>query len=352
MSLRNLPFSAAGFAASISLASTDGGSHMISLIATVLNEGDSIHLLFNSIQAQTRCPDEIVIVDGGSSDNTRAIIEGYRERLPVQLLLEPGCNISQGRNRAIEAAAGDIIAVTDAGVRLGETWLEALTDPLLLNPRLNGVAGFFLADPQTAFEVALGAATLPLQDEIRAETFLPSSRSIAFRKSAAKAIAGYPEWLDYCEDLVFDLRFKSMVGPFALEPAAVVYFRPRSSIGSFCRQYFLYARGDGKAGLWFKRHVIRYSAYCLLAPAICFLGAWSEPFWWGLIIPGAALYLYQPFRRLPHVMDRWRGGSLGTWLYCIVMIPLLRLLGDVAKMRGYPQGCLWRWREKPPDWRI
>lgn len=325
---------------------------MISLIATVLNEGDSIHLLFKSIEAQTRQPDEIVIVDGGSADNTREIIANYRDRLPVRLLVEPGSNISQGRNRAIEAANGDIIAVTDAGVRLSATWLEAITAPLLLNPGLNGVAGFFQADPQTAFEAALGATTLPLRDEIQEEAFLPSSRSIAFRKSAATEIAGYPEWLDYCEDLIFDLRFKSMYGPFAFAPAALVYFRPRSSIGSFYRQYFLYARGDGKADLWFKRHVIRYAAYWLLAPAIFLLGALLEPYWWGLYLPAAACYLYQPFRRLPVILRRWRGASIASWLYCILMIPVLRALGDIAKMLGYLGGRLWRWRNKPPDWRL
>ena len=325
---------------------------MISLIATVLNEGDSIHLLLDSIRAQTRQPDEIVIVDGGSADNTCEVIAGYRDRLPVRVLVEPGCNISQGRNRAIAAATGEIIAVTDAGVQLSAAWLKAITDPLLLNPDINGVAGFFLADPQTPFEVALGAATLPLQDEIKAETFLPSSRSIAFRKSAATKIAGYPEWLDYCEDLVFDLRFRSMHGPFAFAPAALVYFRPRPSIGVFYRQYFLYARGDGKADLWFKRHAIRYAAYWLLAPSIFFLGALIEPYCWGLYLPGAAYHLYQPFRRLPAILRPWPGKSLVAWIYCILMIPLIRLVGDIAKMHGYPAGWLWRWRNKPPDWRL
>ncbi|MCY4537879.1 MAG: glycosyltransferase [Chloroflexi bacterium] len=352
MATWNQPFGGAGFAASITLTMTDGSSQMISVIATVLNEGDSIHLLLNSMGAQTRQPDEIVIVDGGSADDTCEIIAGYSDRLPVRVLVEPGCNISQGRNRAIEAASGDIIAVTDAGVRLSDTWLEAITEPLLFNPDLNGVAGFFLADPQTPFEVALGATTLPLRDEIRAETFLPSSRSIAFRRSAAREGGGYPEWLDYCEDLVFDLRFRSMFGPFAFEPAAVVYFRPRPSIGSFYRQYFLYARGDGKADLWLKRHAIRYAAYWLLAPSIFLLGALLEPFWWGLYLPGAAYYLYQPYRRLPVISRRWRGNSVFAWLYCIFVIPVLRVVGDIAKMHGYPGGRLWRWRHRPPDWRL
>ncbi|MBZ0289893.1 MAG: glycosyltransferase, partial [Anaerolineae bacterium] len=104
---------------------------MISLIATVLNEGESIHRLMRSMAAQTRLPDEVVIVDGGSRDNTVSIIETYRDQLPLRVLVEPGCNISAGRNRAIAAARGDIIVSTDAGVELAPDWLELITRPLL-----------------------------------------------------------------------------------------------------------------------------------------------------------------------------------------------------------------------------
>ena len=182
---------------------------MISLIATVLNEGDSIRRLLDSILAQTRLPDDIVIVDGGSADDTVAILESYRDRLPLRILSQPGCNISAGRNRAIREARGQIVAVTDAGVRLSESWLEGVTAPLASDLGVDVVAGFFEADPQNRFELALAATTLPLSREINPESFLPSSRSIAFRKSAAEAAGLYPEWLDYCEDLVLDLRLKA-----------------------------------------------------------------------------------------------------------------------------------------------
>jgi len=324
---------------------------MISLIATVLNEGDNIHHLFDSINRQTRRPDEIVIVAGGSSDDTPAIIQGYAAELPLRLFIEPGCNISRGRNRAIAEASGDIIAVTDAGVRLTETWLEKVTAPLLDDPTLNVVGGFFLADPQTAFEAALGATTLPLAREINSASFLPSSRSIAFRKSAASDTGGYPEWLDFCEDLVFDLRLRERSGPFAFAPDAIVYFRPRPGLRQFFRQYYLYARGDGKANLWLKRHLIRYLTYFALTPGIFITGALWHPALWLLYLLGAAEYLYQPYRRLPSVMRRAPDQSRSVWLYCIVMIPLIRLTGDMAKMIGYPVGWRWRLAQRPPDWR-
>ena len=325
---------------------------MITLIATVLNEGGSIRHLMDSIKRQARQPDEIVIVDGGSQDDTLAIMQSYRAQLPLRLLVVEGCNISQGRNCALAAARGDIIAVTDAGVRLADDWLENITRPLLDQPDLNGVGGFFQADPQTAFEAALGAATLPLENEIDPQAFLPSSRSAAFRKTAAQAVGGYPEWLDFCEDLVFDLRLRAKAGPLAFAPNALVYFRPRRSLRAFGRQYFFYARGDGKARLWGKRHLIRCAVYLLLAPLIFLTGLLFSPLFWSLYALGGAVYLWRPYRRLPFVMRRLARPSASTWLYCVLMIPVIRLAGDAAKMLGYPLGWHWRLKHRPPDWRL
>lgn len=323
---------------------------MISLIATVLNEGESIHRLMESIQEQTLPPDEIVIVDGGSRDETVAILRGYRRQLPLRVLVEPGCGISAGRNRAIAAAQGEIIAVTDAGVRLNADWLERITAPLLADRGLDVVGGFFRAAPRTAFEAALGAATLPLVDEIDPAAFLPSSRSIAFRKAASEAVGGYPEWLDYCEDLIFDLRLRAAGRRFAFARQAVVHFQPRPSLRQFYRQYFLYARGDGKARLWSKRHLIRYSTYLLAVPLIFLLGWLVEPGLWLLYGLGGVLHLQRPYRRLPVVMRALPKPSAAAWLGCFALLPLIRLVGDFAKMLGYPLGWRWRRRHSPPDW--
>lgn len=324
---------------------------MISLIATVLNEGDAIRTLMDSILRQTRQPDEVVIVDGGSSDDTVAILRAYQDRLPLRLLVEAGCNISQGRNRAIRAAQGEIIAVTDAGVRLEADWLEKITAPLRDDPALHVVGGFFRADPQSAFEIALGAATLPLEDEIDAASFLPSSRSLALRKGAALEAGLYPEWLDYCEDLIFDLRLRRVAQPFAFAGSALVHFRPRATLRQFFRQYFLYARGDGKANLFFKRHLIRYLAYLLLLPALLLAGWRTHSLFWTLLAGCGIVYLWGAYRRLPTLIRRAGGASLGLWLYCLVAIPWLRMVGDAAKMLGYPFGWRWRLRHNPPNWR-
>lgn len=313
-----------------------------SVIVTVKNEGESLRPLLDSLIQQTRRPDEVVICDGGSTDNTLAVLEEYRQWLPLKIVTAPGSNISEGRNRAIAAAAGPIIAATDAGVVLSPVWLDALTRPFQEEGAIV-VSGWFEPDPYTDFEVVMGATVLPTLADVDAETFLPSSRSVAFLKEAWAAVGGYPEWLDYSEDLIYDLDLRARYGPFPLAPQAVAYFRPRGSLRAFFRQYYCYARGDGKANLWPRRHAIRYATYLLVLPVLLRLiwrGKWAG--WAGLLVGGLA-YVARPTQRLWDSTYGWRPPSR---LRAFAMIPTIRLVGDFAKMLGYPVGTWWRWRHR------
>ncbi len=308
----------------------------VSVIATIRNEAGTIDDLIRSLLLQSRRPDDIVFTDGGSTDDTVAIVESWIERgSPIKLLRCPGANIAAGRNRAIEAATGEIIASTDAGSRLDPRWLATLVGPFARGVDVS--MGFFHMAPETTFERALGATTLPEANEIDPDTFIPSSRSIAFTRAAWKSVGGYPEWLDYCEDVVFDLRLRAAGFRFAWEPNAVVYYRPRPTVQAYFKQYFLYARGDGKARLWPRRHLVRYLSYTA-APLVTIMGFWYKRSWLALAL-GAGIYLYRPFRRVVRATD---GLPLGERLLAFACVPLMRLVGDVAKMLGYPVGVLWR----------
>lgn len=309
-----------------------------SIISTVKNEGENIRTLLDSILNQSMLPDEVVICDGGSTDQTVTILEEYRQWLPMKILVKPGSNISQGRNHAISAAEGPIIAATDAGVVLSPYWLENLVRPLQ-EGKAEVVSGWFEADPYTDFEVVLGATILPALEDINPARFLPSSRSVAFLKSAWQAVGGYPEWLDYCEDIVFDKELRRIYGPFPFSNQAVAYFRPRRSLRLFFRQYYLYARGDGRANLWPLRHLIRYATYWLALPAIARL-IWRDKWLgWLLLLLGAGAYTRRPTQRLWR--DTWGWSPLAR-ARAFGLIPVIRLTGDVAKMLGYPVGLAWR----------
>ncbi len=309
----------------------------VSLIMTVKNEAAALPRLLDSILAQTHAPDEIVIADGGSTDATCDVLARYASRLNLRVLNCPGANISKGRNAAIAAARGEIIASTDAGVRLDPHWLEEITKPFEAGADV--VSGFFEPDPHGAFETALAATTLPARRDIKPEKFLPSSRSVAFRKSAWQAVQGYPEWLDFCEDLVFDLGLRAAGGRFVFAPEARVFFRPRATLRQFARQYYLYARGDGKADLWLKRHLLRYFTYLVVLPlSFTFLRRAFIPtlLLWSA---GSVIMFFTPYRRLAGL---WRSLRPDEKAAALAWVPIIRLTGDVAKMAGYPVGVWWR----------
>ncbi|MGC9359222.1 MAG: glycosyltransferase [Anaerolineae bacterium] len=317
----------------------------VSVIVTVLNERDSLPALLSSLAEQTCLPDEVIIVDGGSTDGTLAYLREQARlgRLPLVVLSAPGANISTGRNCAIAAAKGDVIAATDAGVRLGTDWLERLVEPFAHEPAPDVVAGVFRSAPESVFERALGAITLPRLDGLGTGTFLPSSRSVAFTKNAWGSVGGYPEWIDYCEDLVFDLALRRQGAVFALAKGAVAHFRPRPNLAAFAKQYYRYARGDGKADLWRLRHAVRYGTYLVAGPALVGLSVVHSAWWLVVLAVGAAGMFSRPVRRLlPELRDaKWQDA-----LAMVALLPVIVITGDVAKMVGYPVGLVWRWRHR------
>ena len=328
----------------------------ISLILTVLNEGDHIRRLLESVAKQSRLPDEVVVCDGGSKDNTAAIIHEYDDQLPLTIVSAPGANISQGRNAAIRATSGEVIAVTDAGVWLEEGWLEELAragdwgeggdEGKRGNKGTVMVAGFYHSDPQTVFEVALGATTMPEASEIDPAKFLPSSRSVAFLKSAWEAVDGYSEWLDFSEDVVFDLKMRSLpekFGAFTFAPKAVAHFRPRSSLRAFAKQYFNYAKGDGRANLWPRIHFIRYFTYLVAAPLGVYAAIAVSPWLWLLGAVAGLAYVRRPLQRLAKTTDL---ANYTDWILALAWIPVIRVTGDMAKMIGYPVGVWGRIRQR------
>jgi hypothetical protein len=154
------------------------------------------------------------------------------------------------------------------------------------------------------------------------------------------ALGGYPEWLDYCEDLLFDMQSREAGHCVVFEPAATVAFRPRSSFKAFVLQYYRYARGDGKALILIKRHLIRYAVYAaaLIVSAISIRFPESGRVMLPLGSLLAAAYCGRPWLRL-HVTRDDR--SLVNLALAAALVPALRFTGDVAKMIGFPAGVAW-----------
>jgi len=302
----------------------------ISLVCTVRDEADNITQLLESMIGQSWSADEIVINDCNSQDDTALIVQSYIDvGYPIRLV-KGGYNIPSGRNNAIFHATGDIIACTDAGLLLDRHWLKRITTPLI-SDEADVVGGFFRPLPRSVFELALGNTNYRDPDEIDGATFLPFGKSVAFTKTAWEAVSGYPEWATHCEDVLYDLALKQAGMRFVFVENALVHFQPRSDLWQFARQYYFYARGDAVAGLWPRRHAIRYAVY-LWALVLASIGGWS----WLVLAIGMIAYSRMPWMRL------WRrfGEGVNGWQIVAAMglVPWLRVVGDVAKMVGYVAG--------------
>lgn len=235
----------------------------VTLVTTAYNESKTIERFLGSVAQQSILPDEFIIVDGGSTDDTAERIRRLSEespRLNVKLIQSNGrINIAQGRNLAIEQAKNDIIAVTDAGCLLDSNWLATITAPLLSDPAVDVVGGWYEAWAETAFEKRVAEAiTIPVE-EINPADFLPSSRSIAFRRPCWRKVGGYPEWLTLsAEDTVLDIEMRKAGCRFVFEPRAVVRWRPRANWKDVAWIHYSMGRGDGEARLFTLKYLARF----------------------------------------------------------------------------------------------
>ena len=176
-----------------------------SVVVTVRNDEFDLRELLAALEAQTRAPEEVVVVDGGSIDGTLDVLRGWRpERFPVRVLVEPGSNIAQGRNAGVRAAQSEWIACTDAGCRPDPGWLDALAAGAA---HAEIVAGIFVAEGESPFERAValthsrlatarqlvaGRAALPPLFGRDFRGYQAGGRSMAFRRPPGRPSAATP----------------------------------------------------------------------------------------------------------------------------------------------------------------
>ncbi|MFA4930462.1 MAG: glycosyltransferase [Patescibacteria group bacterium] len=226
----------------------------VTFITTVFNEEKTIDSFLYSLKNQTVKPDEIIITDGGSTDNTLNKLKMWANSdTKLKIFTGKKVNIAEGRNIAIKHSTNDIIAVSDAGCIIEEDWLENILKPFH-DKNIDVVSGWYTYEKNSTFNNAIAKIIeIPLW-LINKQKFLPSSRSIAVKKICWEKVNGYPENLKYAaEDTLFAKRLKSAGCNFYFQPTAIVRWLLPNSHKELYSKFFNYAYGDAEI-----RHNVRY----------------------------------------------------------------------------------------------
>ena len=311
----------------------------VSLVVTVLNEEPSIAALLESLISQTRQPDEIVIVDGGSNDKTVNIIKSYQKVIKGLKLLEFKTTRSEARNIGIRSSSGDVIVTTDAGCVAEKHWIKKITQPFT-DSKIDMVAGFYemiggSSPMRLAMSVFIGVTPDKFDDH-----FLASARSLAFRKILWEKVGGFPEGLkDTAEDTMFNYNIIKAGAKIARVKDAIVYWQlPLTLIEGF-KKIFLYAKGDARSGIWwhptkkFSTHNIKiafiYLRYIFALYFILFI-----PLFPVLKLPfvlGVVFYMFWAFKKVYTRTNDCLAGLSGV---------VVQFASDIAVMCGFLSGLI------------
>lgn len=110
----------------------------LSVIVCAYNEAATVGPCLHSVLAQTRLPDEIILVDNASTDETAIVAE----RIPgVRVVHEPCKGLPRARETGRLAATGDILLFLDADCRAPLHWVERVAQRFDTRPDLLGVTG-------------------------------------------------------------------------------------------------------------------------------------------------------------------------------------------------------------------
>jgi glycosyltransferase involved in cell wall biosynthesis len=314
-----------------------------SVCITILNEEGAISRLLDSLLVQTKKPGEIILVDGGSTDRTVEIIKHYQKKnREIKLIVDKG-TIAHGRNVAAELAQFPIIAQIDVGCVAKRDWLEKITNPFK-EENVDMVAGFYKMVASSPMQEAMNVYHGIPPERFNPLTFLPSARSVAFRKTLWEEIGGYSEKLSRAgEDTLFFYKaVKNKSRIVRVEEAIVVWEETGTfSLKNSLRKFYFYAKGDAQIGIWWHRskqlssHNIKISLIYLRYAVGLFIFTLTL---FGHITPLFLLFLIIFYLIYPI----WKWRDVVKSLEARVFLPIVQISSDFAVMAGFLTGVLGR----------
>ena len=218
----------------------------ISFIIVAYNAGQCIGALLDDLLTQTVPPEQIqaLLVDSASSDDTRRLMEAFRERAPfeVKVLDNPKRWLASGINVALSAASGDAIIRLDAHARMPKDFLARNLSALERGEDIVGgcVAG---GEPKTPWENVLrtvdtsrfcgGAAPFRNSGEAR---YVDTLAYALYRREVYDKVGLYDERLRRTEDNDMHYRMRKAGYRFYFSPDIISYHAARSTMRGQLRQ--------------------------------------------------------------------------------------------------------------------
>jgi len=192
------------------------------VVVCAYDEGEHIGRLLRSLVEQTLPPNEVIVVDDGSRDETAAIA---RRRATRVISVEHG-GPARGRNLGARLARGEILVFLDGDMACAPTFLEKLIEPIRGGAIGSFTRDIYVGNPENRWSAAYSAMR-----GLRNERLLPSDfpdhwdNFRAIRRDAFMSVGGYDD-VGYGEDrtVARKLNEHAVVAP----GAACFHFNPSS----------------------------------------------------------------------------------------------------------------------------
>ena len=210
---------------------------VISVIIPVYNAEESIEKCLDSIKNQTwKGEFEIIVINDGSTDRSREILENYQRNnpeMPIQLVHQENGGVSKARNAGLKIAKGDYIALLDSD----DEWLPEKTErqlKYLENPDFG--VDFITSlwnDEKVSFpykiDVDNGLVTIILKKLLLKITGQTSTA--IFKRKILENTGYFDEQQKYSEDANFWMRISENNSMFLLPEKLVIAGNGKKSFG-------------------------------------------------------------------------------------------------------------------------
>lgn len=225
----------------------------VSVIVCSFNGAKTLAACLESLRHLEYPKYEVVLVDDGSTDDTREIASRFPE---VRYVHQANQGLSAARNHGARVARGEVFAYTDSDCMVDSAWLYYLLNTLL-NGDFAGVGGPNVSPPakdwvQACVAAAPGGPSHVLLTDTIAE-HIPGC-NMAWYRWAFENVGGFdPEYRKAGDDVDFCWRIQQAGCQIAFSPAAVVWHHRRFTLRAFAKQQQGY--GEAESLLRFK-HLI------------------------------------------------------------------------------------------------